>query len=215
MRIIDFYPYLAYAVMGNLLLRSLAHYWTAYSRIRRLPKVDLPALIEQIRALPAHRPTQWHSVLKRHWQIHPATEVILWATEEPHRLAHLDWHKNRLKDDISRVFGDLEADIRRTIAIASPSGFVFTVLGLMLFVFTSQHNLSIQTLLQALGPALGTTALGGIIMVLGKRLQQGALAQERTEITRIGNRLLEALHDRIAEQRWQQNMKLRKETRYA
>ncbi len=131
-------------------------------------------------------------------------------------MSHLDWHKSRLEADIDRVFSDLEADIYRNIAIASPAGFVFTVLGLMLFLFNSQDNLSIQTLLQALGPALGTTALGGIVMVLEKRLLHGALARQHVQLNRIGNQLLEALHDRVAERRWQQqNMKLRKEARYA
>lgn len=196
-QLIDLYPYLSYLVMGDLLLRSLAHHWTTYQRIRRLPPLDEARLKQTIETLPKD-PGKWRAALRAHATTHPAGQALLWAVEKPHRIRQPDWQKARLEEEIDGRLADLEADIQRTIAIASPLGFVFTVLGLMLFVFSSRDNLGIQTLLQALGPALGTTALGGIVMVLEKRLQYGPLARQRERMENLGKQLLEALRDRAA-----------------
>lgn len=200
----EIYFYFSYLIMGLLVAQALAHRITVHTRIRRLPRVDVADLVTRIQRLPMNRPANWHRSLTDHWTAHPASEVILWATEMPYRLGYLDWHEDRLASDIKRVFGDLEAGIQRNIAIASPMGFIFTVLGLMLFAFSSQDNLSIQTLLQALGPALGTTALGNAIMVSELRLLHGRFAQEHERLMSTGTQLLDALHDRIAARRWHQ-----------
>lgn len=194
------YSWIAYVIMAHLLLRAVGHYLTAYVRNRKLLNIDEQPLAKRLESLTRANLSlnQWHANLKHHWPDHPAARFVLWACEHPYRLSQVHRQQHQLSNDIEKYYSDLVHACRTNITITTPLGLVFTVAGLMLFFFNAKSNLNVDALLQTLGPAMGTTVAGGIIMVLEKLLLKGHLEKQYRELYSIGNHLLDSLQDQLA-----------------
>lgn len=206
------YQVFAYGVMSWMLLSTVAHYWTAMVRARRWKKVDaqqLAVVIDSLADLPTH---EWHRVLRRELPAHPSTQTLLWTSEKRWRYTRRDYQQQQLLKTVEKELSDLFAASKRNGQQAPTFGFIFTILGLMLFSLSAADNLSVDLMLQTLGPALGTTAFGGVISILEKRLCSGVLAQINQRYRSDGQLLLDSFYDQVLQRHWEQRMQPGKNT---
>lgn len=185
-----------YGVLGYSLTRAIAH-WTVLGQRRRALKAPplerLESHFSGLEEIPLH---QWRNRVFDAWRDHPVVVVIHGCLERPQRLADPQGVQTRLALEIQAAFADLLADAHKNMATAPMWGMFFTILGFMIIGYQiGGASSSIQTLLGALGPALGTSALGSITAILEKNLIQGQINPQIERMHQEGARLLLTLTD--------------------
>ncbi|MBU0501593.1 MAG: MotA/TolQ/ExbB proton channel family protein [Gammaproteobacteria bacterium] len=189
------FAFTGYAILGNCLIRALAHRTVLRQRTKGFERLPLERLEQHIQNLEATPLDRWDPNLLGPWRNHPITETLRWCLERPARIAEPEQVQTRLAQDIQIPFADLLADAHRNMATAPMWGMLFTILGIMIISHQIGSLGSIQALLAALGPALGTSALGSITAILEKGLIQGRLHPLIDRLHFAGSRLLLALRD--------------------
>ncbi len=197
-----YFAIFAYGVMALMLLRALAHHTVFISRAHRWCSLHMDTLVMRIQALSHCASSDWSRQLHTNWPDHPSTRIVAWAIEKPHRLTQHDLLREQLLRDVGTALDDLATESRRNATIAPYVGLMFTVSGLMLFSLISKDDLTAELMLHTMGPALGTTALGGLITIVEKKLFDGRLAGLQRRFQRDGLRLLHTLHDTVLERSW-------------
>lgn len=193
----NYFVFISYGTMILILMRALAHYIICYRRLRQWKPIDHEDLGTRIKALSQTAPSNWHRLLGNEWPDHPAAQSVIWAIQKPIRLSQRDLISEHLMGQISEAFDDLIEDAGRTGGIAPMAGLFFTIIGMMLFSLSSIDTLTAKLMIQTMGPALGTTALGSLIAILEKNLIDGRLATMQRQYYRQGMSLAQALNELV------------------
>lgn len=89
--------------------------------------------------------------------------------------------------EIDRVFSPLELAAEKLKSAAPAWGMFFTIVGIIFASKEFGESASVIKMLAAIGPALGTTALGAIAAIIEKSLIYSCLLPVQAQISRDGS----------------------------
>lgn len=119
---------------------------------------------------------------------HPIPECLCWLFKKPsvRFVSTINMHTIML-ERIDAYLNPLSEAVNSNKSIAPISGFLFTTIGIMLATQQMAHSQSIHSLMNSIGPALGTTALGAITSMIEIWIQKNGMIPIKSRLKTHAN----------------------------
>ena len=128
----------------------------------------------------------WHNISLGSAQESPIALTLSRLLKAPERLKKPQEIESMLMLEIDRLFSSLESASEKLKSAAPAWGMCFTIVGLMFATDEFGKSASVINMLAAIGPALGTTALGAIASIIEKSLIYSCLLPVQAQMRRDG-----------------------------
>ena len=129
----------------------------------------------------------WHNISLGSAQERPICLTLLRLLAAPQRLKKPQEIERLLMLEINQLFNPLESASEKLKSAAPAWGMLFTIVGLMFATNEFSESASVIKMLAAIGPALGTTALGAIASIIEKSFIYSYLLPVQTQMRRDGS----------------------------
>ena len=129
----------------------------------------------------------WHNISLGSAQESPIALTLSRLFAAPQRLKKPQEIERILMLEIDRLFSPLESASEKLKSAAPAWGMFFTIVGIMFASKEFGETASVIKMLAAIGPALGTTALGAIAAIIEKSLIYSCLLPVQAQIRRDGS----------------------------
>ena len=129
----------------------------------------------------------WRNISFQLAQESPIFLTLSRLLKAPERLKKPQEIERMLMLEIDRVFSPLESASEKLKSAAPAWGMFFTIVGIMFASKEFGESASVINMLAAIGPALGTTALGAIASIIEKSLIYSCLLPVQAQMKRDGS----------------------------
>lgn len=129
----------------------------------------------------------WPKISLGSAQENPIALTLSRLLKAPERLKKPQEIERMLMLEIDRLFSPLESASEKLKSAAPAWGMFFTIVGIMFASKEFGESASVIKMLAAIGPALGTTALGAIAAIIEKSLIYSCLLPVQAQMRRDGS----------------------------
>lgn len=189
--IINLSPFgiMGYSVMSFIVLTAISHriqFW-----MMKIEKSMTDVTYEETeswkRQLQNTDIKDWPKISLGSAQERPIDLVLSRLLKAPQRLKKPQEIERILMLEIDRLFNPLESASEKLKSAAPAWGMFFTIVGIMFASKEFGESASVIKMLAAIGPALGTTALGAIASIIEKSLICSCLLPVQAQMKRDGS----------------------------
>ena len=169
---LSWFGIMGYTVMSFIVLTAISHriqFW-----IMKIEKTMAGATHEETecwkRQLQKADIEDWHNISLELARERPVDLTLSRLLKAPERLKNPQEIERIFMLEIDRLFSPLESASEKLKSAAPAWGMFFTIVGIMFASKEFGESASVIKMLAAIGPALGTTALGAIASIMEKSL---------------------------------------------
>lgn len=180
---------MGYSVMSFIVLTAISHriqFW-----MMKIGKSMTGATHEEMecwkRQLQNTDIKDWPKISLGSAQENPIALTLAHLLKAPERLKKPQEIERMLMLEIDRLFSLLESASEKLKSAAPSWGLFFTIVGIMFATKEFGESASVIKMLAAIGPALGTTALGAIASIIEKSLIYSCLLPVQAQMRRDGS----------------------------
>ena len=186
---LSWFGIISYSVMSFIVLTAISH--RIQFRMMKIEKRMSGATHEETeswkRQLQNADIKDWPRISLGSAQESPIALALSRLLKAPERLQRLQEIERILMLEIDRLFSPLESASEKLKSAAPAWGMFFTIVGLMFATNEFGESGSVIKMLAAIGPALGTTALGAIAAIIEKSLIYSRLLPVQGQMRRDGS----------------------------
>ena len=186
---LSWFGIIGYSVMSFIVLTAISHriqFW-----MMKIEKNIAGATHEETeswkRQLKDAKIEDWPKISLGSAQESPIALTLSRLLAAPERLKKPQEIERMLMLEIDRLFSPLESASEKLKSAAPAWGMFFTIVGLMFATNEFGESASVIKMLAAIGPALGTTALGAIASIIEKSLIYSCLLPVQAQMRRDGS----------------------------
>ena len=186
---LSWFGIMGYSVMSFIVLIAISHriqFW-----MMKIEKRMTGATHEETEYCKAQLQNtdmeNWHNISLGSAQERPIDLTLSRLLKAPERLKKPQEIERMLMLEINRLFSPLESASEKLKSAAPAWGMFFTIVGIMFASKEFGETASVIKMLAAIGPALGTTALGAIASIIEKSLIYSCLLPVQDQMRRDGS----------------------------
>ena len=185
---LSWFGIVGYSVMSFIVLTAISH--RIQFRMMNIEKNIAGATYEETESwksqLKDANIEDWPRISPGSAQESPIALALSRLLKTPERLKEPQEIERILMLEIDRLFNPLESASEKLKSTAPAWGMFFTIVGLMFATNEFGESASVIKMLTAIGPALGTTALGAITSIIEKGLIYSCLLPFQAQMRRDG-----------------------------
>lgn len=177
---------IGYSFMCFIVLKAFSHriqYWIMKRENIMVTHEEAECWKEQLQKADIET---WRNISLGLAQESPIALTLSRLLAAPQRLQKLQEIESMLMLEIDRLFNPLESASEKLKSAAPAWGMFFTIVGIMFASKEFGESASVLKMLAAIGPAMGTTALGIIASIIEKRLICSCLLPVQAQMRRDG-----------------------------
>lgn len=178
---------ISYTVMYVIVLTAISHriqYWMITKESIMVTHEEMEHWKRQLQNADIE---DWRNISLGLGQERPIALTLSRLLAAPERLKKPEDTERMLMLEIERLFSPLESASEKLKSAAPAWGMLFTIVGLMFATNEFSESASVIKMLAAIGPALGTTALGAIASIIEKSFIYSYLLPVQTQMRRDGS----------------------------
>ena len=186
---LSWFGIMGYTVMSFIVLTAISHriqFWMMKIE-KRMTGVTNEETEYWKRQLQNADIKDWPKISLGSAQESPIALILSRLLKAPERLKKSQEIERMLMLEIDRVFSPLESASEKLKSAAPAWGMFFTIVGIMFASKEFGESGSVIKMLAAIGPALGTTALGAIASIIEKSLIYSCLLPVQAQMKRDGS----------------------------
>lgn len=186
---LSWFGIMGYSVMSFIVLTAISHriqFWMMKieKRIAGATHEEMEHWKQQLQNTDIG---DWPRISLGSAQESPITLTLSRLLKAPERLKKPEGIERMLMLEIDRLFSPLESASEKLKSAAPAWGMFFTIVGIMFASKEFGESASVIKMLAAIGPALGTTALGAIAAIIEKSLIYSCLLPVQAQMRRDGS----------------------------
>lgn len=188
---------ISYTVMCVIVLTAISHriqYWMMKIE-KSMASITHEEMEYWTRQLQDADIGDWRNISFELSQESPIALTLSRLLKAPQRLKNPHEIERMLMLEIDRLFSPLELASEKLKSAAPAWGMFFTIVGIMFASKEFGETASVIKMLAAIGPALGTTALGAIAAIIEKSLIYSCLLPAQAQMRRDGSLFVMDLAD--------------------
>lgn len=186
---LSWFGIIGYSVMSFIVLTAISHriqFWMMKIE-KSMASITHEETEYWTRQLKNADIEDWRNISFQLAQESPISLTLSRLLKAPERLKKPQEIERMLMLEIDRLFSPLESASEKLKSAAPAWGMFFTIVGIMFASKEFGESASVINMLAAIGPALGTTALGAIASIIEKSLIYSCLLPVQAQMRRDGS----------------------------